>query len=545
MGESDRSSAGDLDAKGRARRAADADAAAQQAEHEGDPERAVALWAAAVQECRVVPASLTIQSQPTLFVPPEADLYRPLVARAGSSPAELPGLVARLRLAQLGGGCDLDALVTELSELLSDASARPAAECLWRELLSKSSRACECAARLRPGDVDVVCFGARHLVAAGRLEQARDGLEALVQARPQAVEPRRLLRSVEAELLDKAQYVRRRMASADELMGGGNYELALDEINAATRHHGEGSEALAKAAWCLAELGRTDDARKAACRSVELDPKSAEAHLALGTVLRRRGELEDAAAEFDRCAELAGPDRALRHQAREIASHVYAELGEEAYLAAEIERASRLYADALDRNADNALAVQRMARLAELSEDYAGASQLWQRLVESGQGERAWRQRACELIADGSDDALLAAAEHCATNGEVRWADDIMRRVENTQLREQHDLFQNIPAALSDLNDMCGRGWDWFVKGDHARARDIFLKARPLCPSDQRILRGIGFALAAQAETAFGQARSELVDGAKEVLQDAIAVDPTSEDADAARGKLKWLAWQK
>ena len=545
MAEPDAASAGELSLDERTRRAADADAAALQAERERDAAKAIERWLEALRECHVVPDSLKVQLQSALFPEPDAELYGPLLKSDASQPTTLSTLVAQFRYSHLVTTYDYEPLCAQFAEHLADKALSPAVACLWRELLTKSARACELALGMRPDDVDVVCASARHSLNAGRLEDASERLEAFMRGGPGVAEPMELLRRVDAELLDKAEYVRRRMQFADELIAQSHYDLALAELDAARRQHGESSDALAKAAWCLAELGRTEDARNAARRSVELNRQSAEAHLALGTVLRKRGEFEEAAAELDLCAETAGADNPLHGQAREIASDVYADLGEEAYLRGELDRAARLYQDAVDRNETCGLAIQRMAQLAELRRDYAAAARLWQKLVDSGQGERAWRARACASIADGSDEALLAAAEQCAANGEVRWADDILRLIENAQLREQHDLFQNIPAALSELNSMCGRGWDWFVSGDHTRAKEHFLKARPLCPNDQRILRGLGFALAAEAENAFGQARRELVEEAIEVLQKAIAVNPTNEDADAARNKLKWLDWQR
>ena len=144
----------------------------------------------------------------------------------------------------------------------------------------------------------------------------------------------------------------------------------------------------------------------------------------------------------------------------------------------------------------------------------------------------------CELLADGSDDALLCAAERCAQNGEVRWAERILLRVENAQLREQHPLFESVPTAVAELDDVCGRAWEFLASGQHARARDLFEKIKPICPGDQRILRGLGFALAAEAETAYGRAREELVAAAREALEEAIAVDPTTEEAGAARERI-------
>ena len=298
------------------------------------------------------------------------------------------------------------------------------------------------------------------------------------------------------------------------------------------------ASAAEKTAWCLLELARPEEARDAALLAVELNARSAEAHVALGTSLRKLGQLREAAAQLDVGAELSGADDPLRLQAQEIASQAYAQLGEQAYLAGDLPEAGRFFEVALERSESNRLVLQRMAQLAELSQDYASAADLWEQLEAEEGDEFEWRSKTCALLADGSDEALLGAAELCAASGEIRWADEILRRVDNKRLREEHELFEAIPEAASEIDALCGRGWESLGSGDHARARDIFEKAKPLCPNDQRILRGLGFALLAEADTAFGDARRELTARGVDALNEAIAVEPTSEDAGEARRRL-------
>lgn len=525
----------------RRRRAAEADAAGREAEARGDVEQAIESWRVALSECRVVPSSLKVQMQSQLFAASEATLYEERIKGSRTADADLPSLIAHFRHGHLTADYDHEALCAQFAQLLDQEDLGPAVFCLWGEWLAASPRACDMALRLRPGDPQVACAKVQHLVDAGRLEEARQALVGLVQAQYNDADALRRLRRVEGELLGDDEYLRRRMELADRLVGAGHYDLALAELRAAVQKCGEQATIAVRTAWCLLELDRAEEAKDAAQLAVELNAQSAEAHVALGSALRKLGQLGESAAQLDVGAGLARTDDPLRLQAREIASQAYAQLGEQAYLVGELPEASRLFKVALERSESHRPALQRMAQLAELSQDYASAAYLWEQFEEGGGDEFAWRSKACALLADGSDEALLGAAELCAASGEIRWADEILRRVDNERLREEHELFEAIPAAASEIDALCGRGWESLGSGDHARAREIFEKARPLCPNDQRILRGLGFALAAEAGTAFGDARRELVAQAAEVLNEAIAVDPTSEDAEEARRRLSVL----
>ena len=526
----------------RRRRATEADGAGREAEARGDVEQAIESWQVALSECRVVPNSLKVQTQSPLFAASEAQLYEEWVKGSRTADADLPSLIAHFRHGHLTADYDHEALCAQFAQLLDREDLGPAVRCLWDEWLTASPRACDLALRLRPDDPHVASLKAQHLVEAGRLDDARQMLVGLVQARGGDAEALKLLRRLEGELLGDDEYLRRRVELADSLVGAGHYDLALAELRAGAQKCGEQAATIVRTAWCLLELSRLEEARVAAQLAVELNAQSAEAHIALGSALRKLGQLREAATQLDVAAELAGADDPMSLQAREIASQAYAQLGEQAYLAGTLPDASRFFEVALDRSEANRPAVQRMAQLAELSQDYASAAYLWERFEEEGRDEFAWRSKTCALLAEGSDEALLGAAELCAASGEIRWADQILRRVDNERLREEHELFEAIPAAASEIDAVCGRGWESLGSGDHARAREIFEKAKPLCPHDQRILRGLAFALLSEADTAFGDTRRELLTQATDMLNQAIAVNPTTEDADEARRRLSLLS---
>ena len=524
------------------RRAAEADAAGREAEARGEVDLAIGSWLAALNAYRVVPDSLKVQTQPQLFAASEAQLYEERIKGSRTADADLPLLIAHFRHGHLAASYDHEAICAQFAQLLDRDDLGPAVRCLWDEWLTASPRACDLALRLRPDDPHVAGQKAQHLAEAGRLEDARQMLVGLMQARCGDADALKLLRRLEEELLGDDEYLRRRVELADGLVNAGQYDLALAELRAGTQRCGEQATTAVRTAWCLLELDRPEEARNAAQLAADLNAQSAESHVALGSALRKLGQLREAAAQLDVAAELAGADDPMGLQAREIASQAYSQLGEQAYLAGELPGASRFFEAALERSESNRPAVQRMAQLAELSHDYASAAYLWERFEEQGRDAFAWRSKVCALLADGSDNALLGAAELCAASGGIQWADEILRQVDNERLREEHELFEAIPAAASEIDALCGRGWESLGSGDHARARGIFEKAKPLCPNDQRILRGLGFALLAEVDTAFGDARRELLLHATNMLNQAIAVNPTTDDAREARRRLSLLS---
>ncbi len=520
----------------RRRRVAEADAAAREAERRGDAAEAARIWAQALMENPdILPESLSITQQPALFPPAEADLY------AAPPPGKLAAVVARFRYGRLTGRYDYDALCAALVEL-QGAGTCPAAETLWRELADKSPAGAEAALRAAPDDVAATCAYARHLMAAERFEDARRLLLELLRRRPDALEARPLLADAEARLLDDDAFARSRLDAARRLMADEAYEAALAELRAARRRLGDRPDALALLSHCLAEAGRLEEAEEAAARAVKADENDAAARLALGEAYRRQGRLEAAAAELDRCAALAGESSELGLQAREVAASAYAELGERAYLQGELDEAARRFQAALERDPANPTALPRMARLAELCDDHASAASLWRQAADAGAADASWRARVCELLADGSDEALLDAGERCMQAGDIRWAERILSRVKSPQLREEAPAFAQLTSALDELDAHCGRAWDWMAQGKTAQAKEIFEKLEPVCPADPRVLRGLGFALASEAETAHGRRRLELRAEARDKLKQAIAYDPRSDEAEAARERLRRLA---
>lgn len=522
----------------RRRRLAELEATAADAERRGCVADAVEAWTEALRSCRLVPAAIKVHTQAALFALAESRLYEPARESDAHEAPTLSGLVAQFRAGHLSASYDWESLCAQFAELRCDEADGPAVECLWLELLNRSPRACELALALRPRDITVECCSARHSIEAGRLIQARERLLCALSHAPACADALGLLRQVDEDLLDGPDYVRSRMEMADVLLGQGQCDAALRELSAAKRRGGESVDGLVKETWCLSELQRMEPARVAAERGVAVAPDSAEAHLALGTVLRKLDELKPAAEALDRCAELAEPTGPLRAQAREIASCVYGEIGEAAYLAGDLPAASRAYKLALERDAHHGRALARMGRMAELAGDYPTAARLWASAAAGGDRSVAWRARVCALLAEDKDECRLQATEQCAANGDVPWAEAILQHVQSPQLREQHELFESIPAALTELSEVCGRAWELLGSGDRHRARDLFVMAQPLCPGHQRVLRGMAHLLAEEGDSSEGAERSGLLAEAEAMLRQCISVDPTSEDADLARDKL-------
>ncbi len=84
---------------------------------------------------------------------------------------------------------------------------------------------------------------------------------------------------------------------------GGEPEMAIDELNAALRHHPDQVDLLVNRGAIQGTLKRYPEAEADLRRALRLAPGHAGAHYNLGLVLWKKGLPEDASAEFQRAVE--------------------------------------------------------------------------------------------------------------------------------------------------------------------------------------------------------------------------------------------------
>ncbi|MDH3211548.1 MAG: tetratricopeptide repeat protein [Myxococcales bacterium] len=177
-------------------------------------------------------------------------------------------------------------------------------------------------------------LGARTLTQMGEYERARRSLKALseVTSSQQKVAlqnaeidraesgPAAAAASIENsgfDLLDpeNADLLR---AWADYLVQANRGETALVKAEAGAKRHPDSSLHHEIRANLLARLGRTEEARVAFEKSLELDPGNASATGGLATLAANRGDLAAGIEGFDRAAELAGDDLVYAYSAAQL-----------------------------------------------------------------------------------------------------------------------------------------------------------------------------------------------------------------------------------
>ena len=107
---------------------------------------------------------------------------------------------------------------------------------------------------------------------------------------------------------------------AEVLVQMGDSMAALPEYESAVRLHPQDAEFSYKYGVALSRA-RPQDAAAQLKRAIELDPNNAEAHRSLGMLLRRTGDLQSSASEFQKAQDLSlqGEKRADAHVHRDTA----------------------------------------------------------------------------------------------------------------------------------------------------------------------------------------------------------------------------------
>jgi Flp pilus assembly protein TadD len=108
-------------------------------------------------------------------------------------------------------------------------------------------------------------------------------------------------------------------ALADHLSAAGQVETALAEVDRAVKRNPDSSPHRELRANLLGQLKRTEEARAAYAKSLELDADNATALGGLATLAARDGDLVAAVEGFDRAAELAPDQHSFAYSAAQLA----------------------------------------------------------------------------------------------------------------------------------------------------------------------------------------------------------------------------------
>lgn len=164
-----------------------------------------------------------------------------------------------------------------------------------------------------------------------------------------------------------------------------------------------------------------DKAVEVLVQLVEVDPDTVELHLALGSLFRRRGEVDRAIRVHQNIAARARLSEALRNQAR-------LELGRDYLKAGLLDRAEQLFNSLLGRGADERVICQYLVDIYQQEKEWAKAIAVARRIA--GSDPAHWRIRIahyhCELgdnaLAQGNYATALVEAERacCEDAGCVR-----------------------------------------------------------------------------------------------------------------------------
>jgi lipopolysaccharide biosynthesis regulator YciM len=243
---------------------------------------------------------------------------------------------------------------------------------------------------------------------------------------------------------------------------------------------------------------QADKATEVLVQTVEVDPDTAELHLALGSLFRRRGEVDRAIRVHQNMIARASLSEDLRDQAT-------LELARDFFKAGLHDRAEQLFCDLLERGRCEEDARRHLIDLYELEKDWRKAIDLAGRLT--GTERAAWQSRIahyhCELGDSALDDsdaekagrcagAALAADPGCArasllagaaaqSAGDHRSALAAYQRVEQQAAALLPEVLDDIRACYRALDDM--PGWERYVGDLSARHPRLF--AEPATPPVQ------------------------------------------------------------
>jgi len=153
-----------------------------------------------------------------------------------------------------------------------------------------------------------------------------------------------------------------------------------------------------------------DKATEVLVQLVEVDPDTVELHLALGSLFRRRGEVDRAIRVHQNIIARSRLSDSLRHQAT-------LELARDFYKAGLLDRAEQLFNKLLERGVDEAVVCQHLVEIYQQEKEWAKAIDSAERLVGNDPGH--WKIRIahyhCELgdlaLAQGDFARALVEAE--------------------------------------------------------------------------------------------------------------------------------------
>lgn len=143
----------------------------------------------------------------------------------------------------------------------------------------------------------------------------------------------------------------------------------------------------------------------------ELDDSTVDTHFALGSLYRRRGEVDRAIKVHQHMVDRVGLDPRHRETAR-------TELAKDFFRAGLFDRAEEIFHDMADRGREPAVALSHLVRIYEIQHEWKQAAAAHQRLVQAGSNGQpgAIAHYYCEM----AEEAMLAkdyaaAREHLAS----------------------------------------------------------------------------------------------------------------------------------
>jgi tetratricopeptide (TPR) repeat protein len=335
----------------------------------------------------------------------------------------------------------------------------------------------------------------------------------------------------------------------------GELEDALRELDRVLELRPEDLPSLARRGRILLDLGRVEEAEEAFGAVLELDPDSAAAHHGLGEVRYEQGRLDEAIERFERALELQPEANALHYKlglayrkagdmdrAREhltlnrsgevvfpdplIAvldrflhgSRPHVKAGNRAMEAGDLEQAAEHYREAVEADAEDALAQynlgfvlarlgrreeaeSRFRRAIELDPDYRNAHfNLASTLAEQGRWEEAAEHYRRSYEIDAEDRlAHLEWARALVALGRTEEAEDALRQVIGETRSYERPIAAEAHALLAALLE--GRGLP-------AEAAEHYRRAAELDPESVSAHRGLAGLLGRQGR--FGDAAGHL-----------------------------------
>lgn len=189
--------------------------------------------------------------------------------------------------------------------------------------------------------------------------------------------------------------------------------------------------------------GGADSSLTAVARALAFDVENFEAHLSLGAMFRRRGEL-------GRATELHERLRSLHGITREQADHADFELGRDYFVAGMLDRAELQFQGLVDRQSQFAQqALRQLARIYELERDWHSALTVAERLAAVEPSVSASAAHYCCELAEKE----LGAGESSVARRLLRRALDF----DQTCIRARLDLIEldiaggSVDGAIGEL----------------------------------------------------------------------------------------------